>query len=414
MIQYNNENTFKEIRYNGHSIKSVYDYQANKVWPTIPSVYKWLATYSDGSVTNAECDSTSAITSGEVSKTNLVAVSIGDCVTTIGDSAFEAADALSSLTIPDSVTSIGEYTFIDCISLTSIVIPNSVTTIGGDALSDCTSLTSITVNATTPPTLGSYAFFDTNNCPIYVPCGSLAAYQTAWSEYSSRITCRKVYETQYFTVRMLQNNSILTFTKGNRFDYDLQYSLDSGTTWNVYESQLYNLSSGSTVMFKGSISFDNHDNSGVGKIYSNYKYEVEGNIMSLLFGDNFANKTVLQYDKVFMNLFYSNPYLLNIDNLVMPATTLTEECYIYMFGECRSIVKAPQLLATTLAEGCYQGMFSNCINLNEVTCLATDLRAINCTANWLENVASSGTFKAASSTYWTTGDSGIPNGWTRV
>jgi hypothetical protein len=28
---------------------------------------------------------------------------------------------------------------------------------------------------------------DTNNCPIYVPCGTLETYKTAWSDYASRI-----------------------------------------------------------------------------------------------------------------------------------------------------------------------------------------------------------------------------------
>jgi len=50
-------------------------------------------------------------------------------------------------------------------------------------------LTSVTCEALTPPTLGSNAFNYTNNCPIYVPSQSVAAYKTAanWSTYASKI-----------------------------------------------------------------------------------------------------------------------------------------------------------------------------------------------------------------------------------
>lgn len=123
----------------------------------------------------------------------------------------------------------------------------------------------------------------------------------------------------------------------------------------------------------------------------------------------------------------------------LPATTLSNFCYNRMFGDCSSLTSAPKLPATTLADGCYQAMFqgctslttaptlpattltlqsywkmfNGCTNLNKVTCLATSITATNCTEEWLDGVASSGTFyKDPSMTSWTTGASGIPFGWT--
>lgn len=172
---------------------------------------KWLATYSDSHTESAQCDSSSAITEGEISFTNLVSVEIGGtCVTSIDDYAFASCESLTSIDIPDSVTSIGEGAFAFCSSLTSIDIPNTVTSIGRSvffgcgsltsctigsgvtsigtaAFEQCTGLTSVTVNATTPPTLGGGAFDSTNDYPIYVPSGSVSAYQSAWRDYSSRI-----------------------------------------------------------------------------------------------------------------------------------------------------------------------------------------------------------------------------------
>ena len=178
---------------------------------------KWLATYTGGTTSSAECDSTSAITQNEINRTDLVSVEIGSCVTYIGDSAFYECHNLTSCTIGSGVTYISDWAFYYCSGLTSITIPNSVTRIYGcafykcssltrviipsaissidaQAFYSCSSLTSVTCLAATPPTLGLIPF---NNTPIasgtgyiYVPAASVSAYQSAsgWSDYASRIT----------------------------------------------------------------------------------------------------------------------------------------------------------------------------------------------------------------------------------
>ena len=99
----------------------------------------------------------------------------------------------------------------------------------------------------------------------------------------------------------------------------------------------------------------------------------------------------------------------------LPATTLAERCYNSMFGDCTSLTTAPELPANTLADGCYNSMFYNCSNLNSITCMATDISAVNCTSVWVANVAQTGTFRKNSQmSNWTTGDDGIPTGWTVV
>ena len=47
----------------------------------------------------------------------------------------------------------------------------------------------MTFNSTTPPTLYEYDLDNTNDCPIYVPAGSVETYKAAsgWSEYANRI-----------------------------------------------------------------------------------------------------------------------------------------------------------------------------------------------------------------------------------
>lgn len=104
---------------------------------------------------------------------------------------------------------------------------------------------------------------------------------------------------------------------------------------------------------------------------------------------------------------------------ILPATTLADAsgeydgCYLSMFNGCTSLTTAPELPATTLTKYCYRFMFSGCTSLNSITCLATNISATDCTTNWVNGVASNGTFtKAASMNDWTTGVDGIPNNWT--
>lgn len=120
---------------------------------------------------------------------NLVTANIPTGITSTPRFLFEGCSSLYGVIIPDNITNIDSATFRGCSSLDTITIPSSVTEIGNTAFKDCTSLTSITVEAVTPPELDTNVFYNTNNCPIYVPSASLSEYQSAsgWSDYSDRL-----------------------------------------------------------------------------------------------------------------------------------------------------------------------------------------------------------------------------------
>ena len=67
MIQFNNQNNFSEIHYNGHDIQKVYDSDVHLVWdkqtPPTPTPFdgKFKFTLNDSSVVSAECDSSTEI-----------------------------------------------------------------------------------------------------------------------------------------------------------------------------------------------------------------------------------------------------------------------------------------------------------------------------------------------------------------
>lgn len=88
---------------------------------------------------------------------------------------------ITELIIPDDITEIKANAFYNCQALTSLTIPKNITSIGQSAFAYCSSLTSISVEATTPPTLGDNALLNVpSSCPIYIPCGTMSAYKSAW------------------------------------------------------------------------------------------------------------------------------------------------------------------------------------------------------------------------------------------
>ena len=195
-------------------------------------------------------------------------------------------------------------------------------------------------------------------------------------------------------------------------------------------------------------------------------HNVGGNIMSLLYGDNFKDKTVFPSGSTsnFQYLFMSDNKLVSAENLVLPATTLASycyngmfsgcsslttapalpattlagscyqemfygctslttapalpattlagSCYYQMFSSCTSLTTAPELPATTLAEQCYYSMFRGCTSLNSVTTYAQDISATSCLYNWLRNVAATGDFYNLGGATYPRGRNGIPSGWT--
>lgn len=119
----------------------------------------------------------------------LHSITLPNSITSIGASAFSGCRSVESLIIPSNVTEINNYTFSYCRALKTITIPSDVSHIDYYAFYYCDSLDSIFVLADTPPVGGNKMFTSTNECPIYVPAGSVDDYKLAeyWSDYASRI-----------------------------------------------------------------------------------------------------------------------------------------------------------------------------------------------------------------------------------
>ena len=131
------------------------------------------------------------------------------------------------------------------------------------------------------------------------------------------------------------------------------------------------------------------------------KTYISGNPMSLLYYDNFFGKTTFpappsepvgEYDywgalgHLFDHTNDEDVFAGNIDMdaaapLVLPATTLADGCYSYMFYGCTGLTSAPELPATTLADNCYSGMFDSCTGLTSAPELPATTLADRCYPN---------------------------------
>ena len=64
--------------------------------------------------------------------------------------------------------------------------------------------------------------------------------------------------------------------------------------------------------------------------------------------------------------------------LILPATTLANYCYAYMFQGCKSLTTAPEFIATTLADHCCYYMFQGCLSLTTAPELPATTLTKNC------------------------------------
>ena len=167
-----------------------------------------------------------------------------------------------------------------------------------------------------------------------------------------------------------------TISLNSKTSPDIKYSLNGGD-WTQWDYSAITLNTGDTVCMKGNNSngFSTSDSS-YNEFNMTGKIGASGNIMSLLYEDNFEGKLTIPCDWCFYEMFYGCTSLTTAPEL--PATTLTDFCYDNMFHNCKSLTTTPKLPATILARYCYSGMFRGCTSLTTTTELPATILADGC------------------------------------
>ena len=192
------------------------------------------------------------------------------------------------------------------------------------------------------------------------------------------MTLRDKYTREYLTFEALEDGTFTLSIPANvnsTYMTSVSYSTDNGKTWtttNVDSTAqtitTSTINAGNKVLWKGvgkqmakSSSSNNYS-----YFSSTGNFNASGNIMSLLYGDEFANQVVFPSGSTynFAELFLNANKLISASNMVLPATTLASSCYRDIFYGCKSLTTAPSILpATTLVGNCYRSMFSGCTSL---------------------------------------------------
>ena len=139
-------------------------------------------------------------------------------------------------------------------------------------------------------------------------------------------------------------------------------------------------------------------------------YGMFENCTSLVKAPELPATTLSSY--CYTNMFYGCTSLITAPEL--PAKTLTTSCYNAMFQNCTNLEKAPDLPAQTLVNWCYGHIFENCQKINKIKAMCLTTPTGDYTNNWVNGVASSGTFIKNSEATWANkfGNDYIPTGWT--
>ena len=192
------------------------------------------------------------------------------------------------------------------------------------------------------------------------------------------------YSKEYMYVEALEDGLTVSFTK-KASSGSLYYSLDK-QEWNELSGS-QTINSGEKVYFKGDLVPAQYN--GIGTFTISKQYNVAGNIMSLLFADDFVSKTDLTgCDYAFYYLFKNCTTIQSAENLILPATTLEESCYCHMFSGCTSLITAPELPSSTLANSCYDSMFYGCTSLTTAPELPATTLAYYCYGNMFDGCTS--------------------------
>ena len=112
--------------------------------------------------------------------TGLTSITIPNSVTWIGTKAFYNCTALATVVVGNGVSTLRDNTFANCNHMTNLTLGSGLQTIAPAAFAGCNAVLRMTVRAAVPPTSTNNPFTTFNTgIPVYVPCGSISAYQNA-------------------------------------------------------------------------------------------------------------------------------------------------------------------------------------------------------------------------------------------
>ena len=316
---------------------------------------------------------------GELSYAEAAAVKslMVDVVRTRASDGQVSAFAGSGITVFDELvyftglTKIEAGTFVGCADLKSVTVPASVEIIGADAFSGCSTLQSITITSSIPPEIGSNAFAETNDCPIYVPEDALEDFVSEWPLYAERIVGAILPETfpdpefraYVFANFDTDNNGVLS-----------EEECDAVTKISVYTNSIYSL--------EGIGLFRNLKSLGCSPKYTRWTanvdewhiYNGDEEVIGKLTSLDLSNNVELTS----LNCFGNQLTSINLKNCTSLTHLTCELNYMKHIDLCDS----PELTVLMCSFNQLEELdLSQCINMNQLFCTGNELYSLDLSHN---------------------------------
>lgn len=175
----------------------------------------------------------------------------------------------------------------------------------------------------------------------------------------------------YFTIQN-DKSTTLYISLGDVLSHTVKISINNGSWEDISSTLRFELPGKSCVRISRMCNNGDafrircHTNSNYNTLATDintYSISVYGNIMSLLYGDDFFTNTETMNYSLF-DLFYGNEVLTDASRLVLPAINLVDDAYSRMFSGCSNLNYPPKVLPAKYGPyQCYHSMFTNCTSL---------------------------------------------------
>ena len=239
--------------------------------------------------------------------------------------------------------------------------------------------------------LGKLSSTNTDNVTYSVDNGELVKHIDRQIDYtceSITVIYTKAELSSPLTFEAVEDGTIsVSWNDGTTPSLDvIQYNLNNTGWTDVTWNTPIDLAANDVICFRGDNGTCHNESEWAGFHFEcSEDCYVYGNVMSVIDKDGFATNTTLTKPYAFYQLFTRadgtpNSTILNhpTRDLVLPATTLTNTCYMDMFAGCQGLTRSPELPATTLTYACYKEMFKNCTGLTKAPALPATTLTPSC------------------------------------
>ena len=224
------------------------------------------------------------------------------------------------------------------------------------------------------------------------------------------------YIRKYLTIQAIETGTISVNIGSGCSSMTISYSLDNGVTWidNAFTTgtaKTYTtptISAGDRVLWKcistdGSFSISYEK---VVKFSSTMSCKMYGNIMSLIYGDNFIGKNTVADGFHTFRQNFANLKVVDAEYLIIPVKTMKPYIAIMMFDGNTNLVKGPAFVSDDIQTGVLQQAFRNNTHLASLTIIADSVSNIQ--SDWARGVPTGGVLTREIGNTFTL----LPTGWT--